>query len=152
MKDDMRLLGLQPEWVIVQGCFEGLLSIFIRPTTNPSLAFIRFYDKAEACISFVEPNILIHAICRAHSNLVTRQVRVPKPAGRVPKPARRPLLDACSTFFAVHALSIGCIGYCNPSAATNCQGSVLLIIIASIEIYVSFWRLCTGFAGLRGCP
>ena len=39
---------------------------------------MRFFDKSEACISFVEPGILIHAICRAHSTLVTREVRGPK--------------------------------------------------------------------------
>ena len=31
----------------------------------------RFLDKSEACISFVEPSILIRAICRGHSFLVT---------------------------------------------------------------------------------
>ena len=39
------------------------------------MLFMRFFDKSEACISFVEPSIYIHAICRAHSYVVTREVR-----------------------------------------------------------------------------
>ena len=45
-----------------------------------SILFMRFFDKSKACISFVEPSIYIHAICRAHSNVVTREVRGPKPS------------------------------------------------------------------------
>ena len=43
-------------------------------------SFVSLTSQKEACISFVEPSILIHTICRAHSNLVTREVRGPKPS------------------------------------------------------------------------
>ena len=42
--------------------------------------FMHFFVKSEACILFAEPSIYIHAICRAHSNVVTREVPEPKPS------------------------------------------------------------------------